>query len=347
MAKGKKCIRIDVNENVTDAQVLNPDLVKGPWSAVEDEALTTLVALHGIKCWSLIASKLPGRIGKQCRERWFNHLDPNIKKDAWTVEDDAIIMAAVSRIGPKWAEIAKMLHGRSDNAIKNRYNSSIRKKSRHDSTSVEGKILLDQTTSSSDPVESSAQKIRRSPIANQCGMDSQPDPHRPLSETFLNPLVEATLTLSSLTSPRGSPLSNCSLSLKSPTTQPRTKRIPPSNCGGWTKKSCSSYNENFLSSALKECSSFSNSSSNSADTTPILASQAAEGRISPLNGTQIGTCTSPEFIITPLLNNFELQMQILQFARALRLIQPNAATTELLSDAGATFGFSSVDDMRV
>lgn len=319
--------------------------MKGPWSAAEDESLTTLVALHGIKCWSLIASKLPGRIGKQCRERWFNHLDPSIKKDAWTAEDDATIMAAVSRIGPKWAEIAKMLHGRSDNAIKNRYNSSIRKKSRRDSIEIEEKILNVIPLSPSGPIESST-PMRPSLTANQCA-DAQPDPHRPLSESFLNPLVEATLTLSSLTSPRGSPVSNSSLSLKSPTTQPRTKRNPPTSCGGFAKKSCRSDNENILSSVLKESSSFANSSSNSADTTPILAPQPGEGRISPLNGGQFGACASPEFILSPLLNNFELQMQFLQFARALRLIQPNATTTGPSSGSGATFGLSTVDNMRV
>jgi len=50
-------------------QVLNPDLVKGPWRKEEDETVRELVALHGAKKWSFISSHLPGRIGKQCRER--------------------------------------------------------------------------------------------------------------------------------------------------------------------------------------------------------------------------------------------------------------------------------------
>ena len=61
-------------------KVLKPTLVKGPWTAEEDRKVVDLVQKHGAKKWSLIASNLPGRIGKQCRERWHNHLNPAIKK---------------------------------------------------------------------------------------------------------------------------------------------------------------------------------------------------------------------------------------------------------------------------
>ena len=107
---------------------------KCAWTPEEDQMLLDLMSECGDAeklRWSSFGEKMSCRSGKQCRERWYSHLSPDVCKDKWTEAEDAQLIKEVNKKGTRWAEITKCFPGRTQNNLKNRYNATIRKRERH------------------------------------------------------------------------------------------------------------------------------------------------------------------------------------------------------------------------
>ncbi|XP_076938555.1 transcription factor MYB15-like [Bidens hawaiensis] len=110
-------------------------LKKGAWTDDEDKKLTAYIKRYGYWNWSLLP-KFAGvsRSGKSCRLRWMNYLRPDLKHGNFTEEEDNVIVSLHNKIGNRWSTIATKLPGRSDNEIKNRWNTHLKKRSQDDQT---------------------------------------------------------------------------------------------------------------------------------------------------------------------------------------------------------------------
>ncbi|KAI4336505.1 hypothetical protein L6164_015026 [Bauhinia variegata] len=102
---------------------------KGAWSKEEDERLINYIKLHGEGCWRSLP-KAAGllRCGKSCRLRWINYLRPDLKRGNFTEQEDELIVNLHGLLGNKWSSIAARLPGRTDNEIKNYWNTHIKRK---------------------------------------------------------------------------------------------------------------------------------------------------------------------------------------------------------------------------
>jgi hypothetical protein len=103
-------------------KALDPVVVKGPWTEEEDVRLMLAVA-ENPRNWGIVSRHIQGRTAKQCRERYHNHLDPTISKHPWSKSEDDVLISNQRTIGNRWAEISKLLPGRTENSVKLRWKS--------------------------------------------------------------------------------------------------------------------------------------------------------------------------------------------------------------------------------
>ena len=96
------------------------------FSLEEDKILSEQVRKHGERDWSIIASKLPGRTARQCRERWQNNLARNIIKNKWTEQEDELLKMKYNEFGPRWKFLEQFFPGRTSYNIRNRWQCKMR-----------------------------------------------------------------------------------------------------------------------------------------------------------------------------------------------------------------------------
>ncbi|CAI0627774.1 unnamed protein product [Linum tenue] len=149
------------------------------WTSEEDDILRQQINLHGTENWAIIASNFSDKTTRQCRRRWYTYLNSDFKKGGWSQEEDLLLCEAQRVFGNRWTEIAKVVSGRTDNAVKNRFTTLCKKRAKYEALAKENesvfsksnnkRVLLDDkvNTDGNPEIAGAAKRTRRSHIPDQ------------------------------------------------------------------------------------------------------------------------------------------------------------------------------------
>ncbi|WJX53992.1 hypothetical protein P8452_39926 [Trifolium repens] len=165
---------------------------RGLWSPEEDEKLITYITTHGYGCWSEVPDKAGlQRCGKSCRLRWINYLRPDIRRGRFTPDEEKLIISLHNVVGNRWAHIASHLPGRTDNEIKNYWNSWIKKKIRKHNSASNSSTTTNINTQN-HVLDFSSNNIKLDHFSNQ---DQNVTTAKPISSFQETPLFSPTCPL--------------------------------------------------------------------------------------------------------------------------------------------------------
>ncbi|KAF7828079.1 transcription factor MYB88-like [Senna tora] len=141
------------------------------WTQEEDDILREQISIHGTENWTIIASKFKDKTTRQCRRRWYTYLNSDFKKGGWSPEEDMLLCEAQKIFGNRWTEIAKVVSGRTDNAVKNRFSTLCKKRAKYEALAKENstsyinsnnkRISFQQYAYSTDATSEAAASIKK------------------------------------------------------------------------------------------------------------------------------------------------------------------------------------------
>ncbi|XP_030482831.2 transcription factor MYB124 isoform X1 [Cannabis sativa] len=158
------------------------------WTQEEDDILRQQINIHGTENWAIIASKFKDKTTRQCRRRWYTYLNSDFKKGGWSPEEDLLLCEAQKIFGNRWTEIAKVVSGRTDNAVKNRFSTLCKKRAKYEALAKENttsymnsnnkRVIFRNGLSTDGTSETSVstKRIRRSHISDpseNCNFESR------------------------------------------------------------------------------------------------------------------------------------------------------------------------------